>query len=103
MQRLEELIDYIKEIDAGDLARKLMKRREFRLAMEAAASRVKKEMKKDSLKKWSDWLRTELLNASTYIMKYPEGVCEMAAQSIFSDEQLVRYLFYVTILIEIND
>lgn len=51
-----------------------MKKKQFRLAVEAAVSKVKKEIKKETLKKWSDWLRTELLNASTYIMKYPEGV-----------------------------
>jgi len=80
----------IEEINEDKWAEKNQVNKDFRTRIEKVAERIKKELDVDKISTAGDFIRNEILNASTFIMKYPEGVTNTVVEEIFSDSNLLK-------------
>jgi hypothetical protein len=81
----------MKEIEDFNIEKWVQRKKthnEFRQRVEKLTLKVRKEFKSENIDTWGDDIRNEVLNISTFIMRYPEGTTEMAVNEVFSNEKI---------------
>lgn len=78
----------IEDIDVQKWVQRKKTHKDFKARVEKLAVKVRNEFKTDEIDKWGEYIRNELLNISTFIMRYPEGATEEAID-VFSNERII--------------